>query len=91
VLNLPNAAFPGMCGDIVKIKLHDHGTTGEIVDHLNNADDPLVNPATADLFGKYIYVIRRNFAPPPAPPCTTAGVTPTVRWMTRIDTHGEDD
>jgi hypothetical protein len=91
VLNLPNAAFPGMCGDIVKIKLHDHGTTGEIVDHLNNADDPLVNPATADLFGKYIYVIRRNFAPPPAPPCTTAGVTPAVRWMTRVDKHGEED
>ena len=80
-----------MCGDIVKIKLHDHETTGEIVDHLNNADDPLVNPATADLFGKYIYVIRRNFAPPPAPPCTTAGVTPVVRWMTRVDKHGEDD
>jgi hypothetical protein len=80
-----------MCGDIVKIKLHDHGTAGEIVDHLNSADDPLVNPATADLFGKYIYVIRRNSAPPPAPPSTTAGVTPTVRWMTRVDKHGEDD
>ena len=29
--------------------------------------DPLVNPATADLFGKYIYVVRRNSAPPPGP------------------------
>jgi hypothetical protein len=85
VLNLPSAAFPGLCGDIVKIRLHDHGTTGEIVDHLNNPDDPLVNPATADLFGKYLYVVRRNGNPD----CTTTGLT-AVRWLTRVDKNGDD-
>jgi hypothetical protein len=87
VLNLPNAAFPGLCGEVVVIKLHDHMTTGEVVEHLNSADDPLINPATADIFGKYIYVVRRNAAPGT---CSTAGVTPTVRWLTRLDKHGED-
>jgi hypothetical protein len=86
VQNLPNAAFPGLCGDIPVVKLNHHLMAGEVVDHLNNPDDPLVNPATADLFGKYLYVIRRNFTPP----CTTAGVTPTVRWMTRVDKRSED-
>jgi hypothetical protein len=85
VLNLPSAAVPGACGEVAVIKLNDHMTTGEVVDHLNNADDPLVNPATADLFGKYLYVIRRNGNPG----CTTTGLTP-ARWLTRVDKHGDD-
>jgi hypothetical protein len=88
VLNLPNAAFPGLCGDVAVIKLHDDMTAGEVVDHLNSADDPLINPATADLFGKYLYVVRRNATPGT---CSTTGVTPTVRWLTRLDKHGDDE
>jgi len=87
-LNLPNAAFPGRCGEVAVVKLHDHMTTGSVVDHLDSATDPVVNAATADLFGKYIYVIRRNAAPGT---CTTTGVTPVIRWMTRLDKHGDDD
>src|SRR5262245_39339191 len=84
VVNLPNAAVPGRCGEISVIKLDPEMTSGAIVDHLNSADDPLINPATADLFGNYIYVIRRNAQPGT---CTTTGVNPVVRWLTRLDAH----
>jgi len=87
VLNLPSAAFPGMCGDVAVVKLHDQMTTGEVIDHLNSPDDPLVNPATADLFGRYLYVVRRNGT---FPGCTTTGLT-AERWLTRLDKKGDDD
>jgi hypothetical protein len=90
VLNLPNAAVPGRCGDVPVVQLSGDMSSGQVVDHLNSAADPLVNPATADIFGKNVYVIRRNFAPPPAAPCTTTGVTPVVRWITRVDKHTDD-
>ncbi len=80
VLNLPSSAFPGLTGEISVIKLDDAMTTGQVVDHLNSPDDPLVNPATADLFGKYIYVVRR----------TAIGVSPVVRYLTRVDKNGDD-
>jgi hypothetical protein len=83
-LNLPNAAFPGRCGDVAVVKLQHHMTTGEVVDHLNNPSDPLVNPATADLFGKYLYVIRRNALPGTCTVPPAAQLTP-VRWLTRVD------
>lgn len=84
VLNIPNAAVPGRCGEIAVIELDPDMTSGDIIDHLNSADDPLINPATADLFGNHIYAIRRNALPGT---CTTTGVTPVVRWLTRLDAH----
>jgi hypothetical protein len=64
--NLPSAAVPGVPGAVAEIELSPDFTTGHVVGRLNNADDPLVNPATMDRFGKLIYVVRRN-APAPAP------------------------
>ena len=91
----PTPVPPAPCGDIAVIELSDHMTSGEIVDHLNNPDDPLVNPATADIFGKYIYVIRRNGIVYPDGTCTTRDAAgnplPVDRWLTRVDKHGEDE
>jgi hypothetical protein len=92
VLNLPNAAAPGLCGGIAEIRLSPDMTTGTVVDVLNDADDPLVNSATADIHGNYIYVIRRNGNFPNAPSptgCTTTGLT-VDRWLTRVEAHGGD-
>jgi hypothetical protein len=85
VLNLPSSAVPGACGEIAKIELNDDLTTGAVVAHLNSDDpsDPLVNPATADLFGNNIYVVRRNGFP-----CTTPQPSPAVRWLSRVDKNG---
>jgi hypothetical protein len=84
VLNLPSGTVPGRCGEIAEIQLSPDYSTGTIVDHLNSATDPLINPATADLFGNDIYVVRRNGN---TATCSTAGVTPVVRWLTRLDAH----
>jgi hypothetical protein len=61
VLNLPNAAFPGRVGEIAVVKLGHDFTSGKVVAHLEpDVNGPLVNPATADLFGRYVSVITRN-------------------------------
>jgi hypothetical protein len=80
VLNLPNAAFPGATGEIAVIELSPDYSTGEVVAHLNDPVEPLVNPATADLWGRNIYVITRN---------TPFGPT-TFNYIARIDKHGND-
>ena len=75
-----NATQPG---DIVVVQLSSDFTTGHIVMHLNSPDDPLSGPATADQFGHYIYVVRRNV--PTVPP------TDRVNWLTQIvKPHLED-
>jgi hypothetical protein len=75
--NLPSAAVPGVPGAVAEIELSPDFTTGHVVGRLNNADDPLVNPATMDRFGKLIYVVRRD-APAPAP---------AAFHLTRLDEH----
>jgi hypothetical protein len=75
--NLPSAAVPGVPGAVAEIELSPDLTTGHVVGRLNNADDPLVNPATMDRFGKLIYVVRRD-APAPAP---------AAYHLTRLDEH----
>jgi hypothetical protein len=39
---------------------------GTLTARLNSATDPLVNPATIDRFGDWIYAVRRD-SPAPAP------------------------
>jgi hypothetical protein len=68
-----NAIQPG---DLVVVQLSPDFTTGHVVMHLNSPDDPLSSPATADQFGHYIYVVRRNAPTVPA--------TPRVNWLTQI-------
>jgi sugar lactone lactonase YvrE len=80
VLNLPNAAFPGLTAEIAVIRLSPDYATGEVVDHLNDPNEPLVNSATADLWGNRIYVVTRN---------TPFGPT-TFNHLARIDKHGND-
>jgi hypothetical protein len=81
-LNLPNAACCGTRqAEVAVVKLNPDMTSGEVVGHLNSADDPLVNAATADIFGKYVYVVRRN----------AIGSNPVVRYLTRLTAHGNDD
>ena len=75
--NLPSAAVPGVAGAVARIKLSPDFTTGHVAGRLNNADDPLVNPATIDRFGRLIYVVRRD-APAPAP---------AAFHLTRLDEH----
>jgi hypothetical protein len=75
--NLPSAAVPGVPGAVAEIELSPDLSTGHVVGRLNNADDPLVNPATIDRFGQLIYVVRRD-APAPAPPAF---------HLTRLDEH----
>ena len=41
-------------------------TRATLVTRLNSAEDPLINPATIDRFGDWIYVVRRD-QPAPAP------------------------
>ncbi len=80
VLNLPNANFPGRTGEVAVVKLNHDLTAGEVVGHLEPDENaPLVNPATADIFGKYIYVITRN----------TPFASPTFNYLARIDKHVE--
>jgi hypothetical protein len=90
-LNLPNAALFGTrCGEVAEVSLNHDMTQGEVVAHLNNPQDPIVNAATADIFGKYIYVIRRNGNVAADGGCSTVGVTPVIRWLTRVTAHGND-
>ncbi len=78
VLNLPNANFPGRTGEIAVVKLNHDLTAGQVVAHLQpDVNAPLVNPATADLFGKYIYVVTRN---------TPFGPT-TFNYLARVTAH----
>jgi hypothetical protein len=82
VLNLPSASFPGRVGEIAVVKLNHNFTAGQVVGHLEpNENAPLVNPATADIFGKYIYVITRN----------TPFAAPTFNYLARVDKHVEQD
>ena len=78
VLNLPNAAFPGRTGEIAVIELSPDYATGEVVGHLNDPNQPLVNPATADLWGNRIYVVTRD---------TPFGPT-TFNHLAGIEKHG---
>ena len=66
VQNLPSAAVPGVPGQVAVVELSNDLSSGEVVAHLNSADAPLVNPATADQFGNALYIVRRA-APAPAP------------------------
>jgi len=75
--NLPSAAVPGVPGAVAEIELSPDFTTGHVVGRLNNPADPLVNPATIDRFGRFIYVVRRD-APAPAP---------AAFHLTRLDEH----
>jgi outer membrane protein assembly factor BamB len=75
VENLPSAAFPGLAGEVAVVELSPDLTSGEVVARLNADDEPFVNPATADRFGRWIYVVRRNDAP--------AGPT-RVFWLSRV-------
>src|SRR5215208_7063971 len=77
VQNLPSGAVPGVPGQVAVVKLSNDLSSGEVVAHLNSADAPLVNPATADQFGNALYIIRRA-APAPAP---------ASFYITRILTH----
>lgn len=79
VLNLPSAAnFPGRVGEVAVVTLNHNFTSGQVIGHLQPDENaPLVNPATADIFGKYIYVITRN----------TPFASPTFNYLARIDTH----
>ena len=82
VLNLPNASFPGRMGEIAVVNLNHDLTAGQVVGHLEpDQNAPLVNPATADIFGNHIYVITRN----------TPFASPTFNYLARIDVHGDDD
>jgi len=80
VLNLPNAAFPGLTAEIAVIRLSPDYTTGTVVGHLNDPNEPLVNSATADLWGNKIYVVTRN---------TPFGPV-TFNHLARIEKHGND-
>lgn len=80
VLNLPNAAFPGLTGQVAVIELSPDYTTGRVVAHLNDPNEPLVNPATADIWGDNIYVITRN---------TPFGPV-TFNHLARLDKYGDD-
>jgi hypothetical protein len=75
VENLPSVAFPGAQGAVAVVELSPDLTTGHVVGRLNADDEPLFNPATADRFGRWIYVVRRNNAP--------AGPT-RVFWLSRV-------
>jgi len=77
VQNLPSGAAPGVPGQVAVVKLSPDLTSGEVVDHLNSVDTPLINPATADQFGRYLYVIRNN------------GLTGAARVfsLTRLEKH----
>jgi hypothetical protein len=78
VQNLPSMAVPGVPGRVAVVELANDLSTGEVVGFLNSTDEPLVNPATADQFGKYLYVVRRNDAPP--------GPT-RIFWLTQLEKH----
>jgi len=47
-------------GDIAVVELDPDLSFGEVIRRINSADDPLVSPATADRFGRLIYVVRRD-------------------------------
>jgi hypothetical protein len=82
VLNLPNANFPGRTGEVAVVHLNHDLTAGEVVGHLQpDQNAPLVNPATADIFGNHIYVITRN----------TPFASPTFNYLARIDVRGGHD
>jgi sugar lactone lactonase YvrE len=81
VQNMPNAAFPGINGIVTVIKLSPDFSSGRIVHRLNDPASPLVNPATGDLLGQYIFVVTRN----------TPFATPTFNYLRRLDTHGHSD
>ena len=53
VQNLPSAAVPGVPGQVAVVELSPDLSSGEVVGHLDDSHDPLINPATADKFGKY--------------------------------------
>jgi hypothetical protein len=74
---------PTQPGDLVLLQLSPDFTTAHIVMHFNSPDDPLSGPATADRFGHYIYVVRRNV--PTVPP------TDRVNWVTQVVKPGIDD
>src|SRR5215218_670678 len=77
VQNLPSGAVPGVPGQVAVVRLSPDLSSGEVVDHLNSVDNPLINPATADQFGRYLYVIRHN------------GLTGAARVfsLTRLEKH----
>jgi sugar lactone lactonase YvrE len=77
VQNLPSGAVPGVPGQVAVVELSNDLSSGDVVAHLNSADAPLVNPATADQFGDALYIVRRA-APAPAP---------ASFYLTRIVTH----
>jgi hypothetical protein len=77
VQNLPSAAVPAAGpGVVAVVELAPDLSSGEVVARLNSTADPLVNPATADRFGRLLYVVRRD-----VPGGTTF-------WLTRLDTNG---
>jgi sugar lactone lactonase YvrE len=63
--------------EVAVIEMSPDWSTGTVVGHLNSATDPLISAATADRFGKRIYVVRRNVA---------GG---TTYYLTRLETNDD--